>query len=140
MTFGRRIAAQLSRSLAGILLLSSLAAGCSDDPTLGEWESAWHEVESSLPPLQTMLELEDHTICSTTLGELRQAVADLESAPNDDISGAFLDWAEFAEGVFFECPLQRGSHAGFPLGYEEMARLASEVDALIAFEHGLGSG
>ena len=41
---------------------------------------------------------------------------------------------EFAETVFFECPIHRGDYSGFEEAYEEMHRLAAAVGALIAPE------
>ena len=141
MTNGNRLTAQWAWPLAGLLLFASLTGGCggSGDYTLDEWASEWAEVQASLPSLDEMLDLEDHDTCSATVGVLRQAAADLQTAPNEDLSKALLDWTDFAEGVFFDCPLQHGSHAGWEPAYEEMARLASEVDALISFETGIPS-
>lgn len=136
-----RFKTQCACSLAGILLLSLIAGGCGggNDYTLDEWTSEWSRVQASLPPLDEMLDPQGHEACSATLGTLRQATADLQPAPNEDLAEAFLDWAEFSEGVFFDCPLQHGIHSGWEPAYEEMSRLASEVDALLTFESGIPS-
>ena len=141
MTNRHRLKAQCAWPLAGMLLFASIAGGCGggSDYTLDEWTSEWSRAQASLPPLDEMLGPEDHEACSATVGTLRQATADLQPAPNEDLAEAFLYWAEFSEGVFFDCPLQHGIHSGWEPAYEEMSRLASEVDALIAFESGIPS-
>jgi hypothetical protein len=123
--------------LAVVLVLAMLVPSCSDDPSLADWESSWQQIQQALPPLSTVMGGEPGEICSATVGALREAAADLITAPNQDLATAFLTWSDFTEGVFFECPPTGGAHAGFEASYEEIARLAIEVDALLAFEHEL---
>lgn len=123
--------------LLAALALAILLPACSDDPTLAAWERSWQETVAVVPPLPDVMVEDPGHLCSSTLGMLREAPDNLLAAPNPDLAMAFLDWSMFAESVFFECPPVRGSYAGFEASYEEIARLASEVDALLAFERDL---
>ena len=67
---------------------------------------------------------------------VRAAAAEHSEAPNDDLRDAFLAWTEYAESVFFECP-PHNDGSGFATAYEEIDRLASQIDALLEFERGL---
>ena len=123
--------------LVAVLTLAMLLPACSDDPTLGGWERTWQETVAAVPPLPDIMVEDPGPICSSTLGMLREAAADLITAPNPDLARAFLAWSGFTESVFFECPPSSGRYAGFEASYQEMARLATEVEALLAFEHGV---
>ncbi|MCJ7725412.1 MAG: hypothetical protein MUP76_03375 [Acidimicrobiia bacterium] len=126
--------------LIAALTLAVLVPSCSKDPSLANWERGWQQTLQSLPPLSTVMAGQPGETCSATLGMLREPAADLTTAPNEDLADAFLSWSSFTEGVFFECPPVGGAHAGFEASYEEIARLSSEVDALLAFEHDLLDG
>ena len=84
-----------------------------------------------------MSESEDHALCDVVLGHVRGAAADLVPAPNDDLDTATLDWTNFAESMFFECPLRSGEHSGWSSGYRELDRLSAVLEALIAFERSI---
>jgi hypothetical protein len=139
-TFARPSSAASSGLLAVVLAVTIMTAGCGRDLTLEEWESAWRTATTQLPPVSALLDGDPQKLCSATLGDVRQAGADLITAPNSDISEAFLRWTNFAESVFFDCPPNSGTNAGFEASYRELDRLATEVDALLAFEHELRDG
>jgi len=126
--------------LVAVFAMATLVSSCSDDRSLADWEATWQETRRSVPSLAAITSVEPGETCSTTLGMLREASEKLITAPNQDLADAFLTWSDFAEGVFFECPPVGGNYPGFEASYEEMERLASEVDALIAFEHDLIDG
>ena len=136
-TFARPSSGAPRKLIATVLAVVVVTAGCARDLSLDEWESAWRTTITHLPSVSVLMDGDPHTTCSATLGDVRQAEADLIAAPNSDISDAFLRWADFAESVFFDCPPNGGNHAGFEASYREMDRLASEVDALLVFEHEL---
>lgn len=128
----------MRRKVAVILVTAALvASACGGDPSVDDWAQGWAEARADIPPLEVLQGDGHEEVCSTALGDIRQWVADLERAPNMAIGDAFLDWAEFAEAIFQECPINSGPHAGFDASYEELHRLASEVEALIEFERGL---
>ncbi|MCB2223689.1 MAG: hypothetical protein KQH83_05880 [Actinobacteria bacterium] len=127
----RRIAAVLA-----VVVLASVA--CSDDLGLDEWEQGWRDTNAAIPALDAITSAEDPTpICSATVGMLREATAAYTDAPNTDLGEAFLEWAEYAESVFFECPPHDETGPGFERAYEEIHRLGVEVDALLSFERSL---
>jgi hypothetical protein len=72
--------------------------------------------------------------CQRILGELREGLAGLVPAPNDVLEDTVIAWGEFAESVFFECPLGRGGHSGWDGATLELQRLRAEIDAEIEFE------
>lgn len=125
------------RAWAAVALAAVLVSACGGEASLDEWSAGWQDARAGIPPLRVLLAEGHEEVCSTALGDVRRWVGELETAPNRDLARAFLDWAEFAEAVFLECPLRSGSHAGFEASYEELHRLASEVDALVEFERGL---
>ena len=126
------------RSLAAMAVCLVLATtSCSEDLSLDEWESVWQDTNANLPSLSDVTTADPLEVCSSALGSVRQAASDLIAAPNEDLAEAFLRWSDFAESVYFKCPPTGGNHAGFEGGYEEMARLAAEIEALLTFEHDL---
>lgn len=132
---GRRLLAMAA--LGAALIVST----CSSTPTLEEWASDWRTALDQVPSIESVLATEGTTrtaICNKTVGQLRETAVEIERSPNADIKHAALGYVDFAEAVFFDCPIQSGEHAGFAAGYEEMDRLATIVDTLIAFEVGQG--
>lgn len=123
--------------LATLLAVALLMSSCSSETTIEEWNPRWEAALEQVPPLATVL-LADYTsrrvICNETVGHLRSAAAELGNAPSADIAHAASTFITFAEAVFFDCPIARGEHAGFPAGYEEMNRLIAAVDELMVFE------
>lgn len=124
----------LAAALAIVVLLT---AACSDNPDLADWEQGWRDTYAALPTLADVSVDDPTSICSETVGMLREATAKYTDAPNADLGEAFLEWSQYAESVYFECPPHDETGPGFEQAYEEMHRLAAEIDALIAFEHEL---
>jgi hypothetical protein len=119
--------------LAGIVLW----AASGGPPTVAGWEQGWRETYGALPTLQELAVEDPGPVCDDALGMIRTATAEYTEAPNDDLRDAFLVWSEYAESVFFECPPHDGTGPGFAAAYEEIDRLAAEIDALLAFERDL---
>lgn len=128
------------RGRVAIILAAFLfVASCSSGTSTSEWTSQWEAVLEQIPTVDTMLAADDaslRVICSETVGDIRGAATEMKKAPNADIERAALTFVDFAEAVFFDCPIPNGEHAGFPAGYQEMNRLIAVVDALIAFDEG----
>ncbi len=125
------------RLVAGLAIAAVFSTSCSDAPSPVGWAEDWRAVVSAVPSIDTLLAADDDTraaLCSETVGALRSAAVEAELAPDDDVERAALDYLEFAEAVFFECPLAHGSHAGFEAGYAEMGRLAAVVETLLEIE------
>ncbi len=129
---------QKSRLVAICSVVALLLAGCtSSQPSIDQWRADWQALLDEIPPLEALVSAEAdglRVICDGALGDLRTAVVDMENAPSQHIEDAALNYLEFAETVFFECPIHRGDYSGFEAAYQEMHRLAAAVDALIAPE------
>lgn len=129
--------ARVGRAAVLVLAGAVLWAACGGPPTLAEWEQGWRETYAALPDLQELAVEEPGPVCEDALGMIRTAAAEWAEAPNDDLRDAFVAWSEYAESVFFECPPHDGTGPGFAAAYEEIDRLAAEIDALVEFERGL---
>jgi hypothetical protein len=128
----------MRRTAVAMALVAAVGtASCGGEQGVEEWSAGWAAARASVPPLDVLQSQARDQACSTALGDTRQWVADLEHAPNMDIGDAFLDWAEFAEAIFQECPINSGPYAGFEASYQELHRLAAEVEALLEFEREL---
>jgi hypothetical protein len=119
-----------------VLVVALAAAACGGRPAIGEWESKWREAAAVVPLGTLVAEPPDRAECDRILGDVREQSPELRPAPNDVIGDAVLAWSEFAEAAFFECPIIRGEHAGWEATALELARLESEIDALVDFELG----
>jgi hypothetical protein len=123
-----------------VVAIVALASQGDSRPSLDDWEAEWRSFAALIPDQDEVTGSDQESLCGAAVGSMRQAEADLVPAPNADLDAAALAWVEFAESVFFECPLRTGDHVGFEAGYEEIDRLAAEIEALIAFERSLGDG
>ena len=122
-------------STAIFLTIALLLSACSTSVTDDEWRQDWEAVLGEIPPLETMVTADSEALsmlCADTLGMLRTAAEDLQKTPDSDLETVAFTYLDFAEGVFFECPLHSGEHAGFEAGYAEMSHLQAAVEALLA--------
>jgi hypothetical protein len=124
------------RFFGAVLVVAVAAAACGGRPAVGEWESRWREAAAVVPLDTLVADPPGRAECDRILGDVRELSPDLRPAPNDVIDDAVLAWSEFAEAAFFECPITGGEHAGWEAAALELARLESEVDALVVFEQG----
>lgn len=124
------------RFFGAVLAVAVAVVACGGRPAVDDWQSKWREA-AGVVPLDTLVsDPPGRQECDRILGEVRELSPDLRPAPNDVIGDAALAWSEFAEAAFFECPIIRGEHAGWEATALELARLESEIDALVAFELG----
>jgi hypothetical protein len=133
-----RATPQKSQLVTICSVVAMLLAGCtSSQLSTDQWRDDWQALLDEIPPLEVLVSADPDSlrvICDGALGNLRTAVVDMENAPSQHIEDAALNYLEFAETVFFECPIHRGDYSGFEEAYEEMHRLAAAVGALIAPE------
>jgi hypothetical protein len=120
-----------------LILAALLLAGCGGRPALDDWEGEWRALADSIPVETLATDPPDRAACDRYLGALRDTLPDLRPAPNDVLESAVRGWVDFAESVFFDCPITRGEHAGWDAAALELQRLQAEVEAEIAFERSL---
>jgi hypothetical protein len=119
------------------LLMFITTSACSDHIGFDEWSARWEDTLEAIPTLETMQTADDDSaaaICAETLGILRSAAPEIRETEDPDLEHEALTFLNFAEAVFFECPIRSGSHAGFEAGYLEMERLQAVVEALFPYE------
>jgi hypothetical protein len=120
-----------------IALIAVALASCSSKLSTAEWETEWNGLLGDLPTLDAVTGASDAAlseICTEALGTLRTAAVDLMRAPEPDLERTALTYVDFAESVFFECPIRTGDHTGFEAGFEEMDRLQTAVEAILDFD------
>lgn len=117
-----------------VLGLLVVVSACSAEATQEEWRADWDALLEQIPPVETMLAADDDAamdLCAGVLGTLRTSAEDLQRTPDADLETAAFAFVDFAEGVFFECPLHSGDHTGWEAGYAEMEHLKAAVEALL---------
>jgi len=121
--------------MAAVIGLLVTVAACATESTEAQWTSDWEDLLSDIPALETMLQAEDvqaDEICGDVLGMLRTRSLEIQKTPDTDLEAAAFVFIDFAEGVFFECPLHSSEHAGWEAGYAEMEHLRAAVEALLS--------
>lgn len=124
-----------TRTASAVVALLLIVSACSEAKPIGQWEQDWQRLLDELPALETMLTAtEDQAmeLCGDALGVLRDTAPELQEIADADLETAAITFVDFAESVFFECPIRTGDHAGFEAGYAEMDHLRSAVGALLA--------
>jgi hypothetical protein len=119
---------------ATAVVVAALAVGCGGRPDVDVWEGRWLDLADDVPVASLAADPPQRERCDEVLGRLRDALPALRPAPTDVLDDAVEAWGEFAESVFFECPLGRGEHAGWEEAAVELQRLRVEIEAEIEFE------
>jgi len=121
--------------LGGMLVAVALAAamGCqgSGRPSVEQWRPLWLDAQTAVPARARLDGTEDRTLCDHALSELRAERLSVLPAPSQDLDRAVTAWLELAEDMMFDCPDRGGPYAGFDAGYQELARLAQQVDVVL---------
>lgn len=114
------------------LALSVLASGCAVSerrPSVVEWRPRWEAAQALVPPLEQVADPPDRELCTDVLVAIRATRGELLPTPDPSVDGPVQEWLEVAELVFFQCPPHTPPIEDFAAGYEEMGRLAAEVEA-----------
>jgi hypothetical protein len=119
----------------GLLLTAVVTITACGSTPLKEWEATWAETLTGIPPMEEMQQLDGaagRAACDTALAALRSAAPVLTDAPDPDLAREVVIFIDFAESVFFECPIESDAHAGWEAGYAEMDQLRNAVTTVLA--------
>lgn len=119
--------------LATVLLWGVAACGERAAPGPVAWQARWRVVREQVPPAAAFRVEDPRPLCGRALRDLKAARGRLQPAPTDVLDHAVGAWLDFAEAMMFDCPVREGPHAGFEAGFVELERLASQVDAALAY-------
>lgn len=116
-----------------VLVLSlALIVACSPAdrrPSAAEWVPRWEAVQALVPPLEEIPDPPDRERCHEVFVLVREEGRELLPSPDPAVDGPVREWVEVADSVFFQCPPHTPPIDSFAVGYEELRRLAAEVDA-----------
>jgi hypothetical protein len=121
---------------AVLLGLVMTAAACSDGgrPSASEWESAWTATVEAMPTLEQMGDPPDRDTCSHALGVLRSGQTELIPTPDPVLDATVQEWLAVAEDAMFECPPTSAELPNLEVAYDELGRLAAEIDVVLEID------
>jgi hypothetical protein len=121
-----------------LVALSASACGTVSRPSLEEWQPRWVAVQALVPSQGDLGDEPDRELCNQIHVAVREEARGLIPTPDPALDDAVRDWVKIAEATFFECPPRERELDGFGDAYNELARFAAEVDAVVLIDLGTG--
>lgn len=137
---GTRVGRRAASMALAVLLASALGACTSPAneeaaggtrPDVATWTVTWDATRAIVPHLDDLSVPPDDQVCDATVVELRTSREDLFPTPDELVDVEVENWLEHAISIFFECFQSDIGAQTVTQGYEELGRLAAEVDTAL---------